>query len=473
MGLSLASLKLAEFLQPPVCAEPVVKFRDLGILFCCVIQAVIHHSELHRVTHSRAVSHLPLYLLRPPNHTIKTPKRALTMFTQRCPEALAGRRRCNSKQSDNQAKNDERLADRSHNNDSSLRQTRRSPLQRVTTPEFLEMIKTEKPTIALVGVQDEEYLLSDGSLSSGDETSSEEDHSLSSDSQPETESKKNERKIVKFARKLHRVPELDVAKYMAKREMTSLQERMNAITVIPGFVYCFVFLLSGAWLNQALIDEARDKVITGVSVDILATNFFTDEHGCISSTSFPHLYALPPLPVIAAAFGIIVHAPFSFIYHWTYAHRLPPGLARTDHWSRRMDQAMIHVISASMSYATSGSVDFFLANLLFNVDCIYRQFKRKIRPRPNQIRIVISILAYTIPVLRRGDVFLFAELWAIFSLCGWLFMKYPIGGWSHSIFHMVVFLVPPLLLTAAIELPASQDQLHIAAQCAVLAKKLR
>ena len=33
----------------------------------------------------------------------------------------------------------------------------------------------------------------------------------------------------------------DVHKYMAKREMTPLQERFNAVTVMPGAFYCFLF----------------------------------------------------------------------------------------------------------------------------------------------------------------------------------------------------------------------------------------
>lgn len=253
----------------------------------------------------------------------------------------------------------------------------------------------------------------------------------------------------------------DVDEYMARREMTPLQERMNAITVIPGAFYCFLLLLSGAWLDPALVDETMQN-------DNMAT---MDDSKCLSSGWLPHLHALPPLPVIAAAFGIVCHAPFSFIYHWSYAHRLPAGIARTNHWSRRMDQAMIHFCSASMAYATSGRLDFLFANLLFNADCMYRQFKKQVRPRRNQIRIAISVVAYTIPILRRGDWELFGTLWVIFAASFALFLLYPIGGWSHCAFHLTIALVPPLLMDAAIDLPASQEQLQVAAQCAALAKQ--
>jgi hypothetical protein len=253
--------------------------------------------------------------------------------------------------------------------------------------------------------------------------------------------------------------ESDVDRYMARREMTPLQERMNAITVIPGAFYCFLFLLSGAWLDKSLVDEV-----------IESNDLPVDESLCVASSWLPHLHAFPPLPVVAAAFGIICHAPFSFIYHWSYAHRLT-RYARTNHWSRRMDQAMIHFCSASMSYATSGRLDFFFANLLFNADCFYRQFKKQVRPKRNQLRIAISVVAYTIPILRRGDWELFTKLWILFSISFILFGFYPIGGWSHSVFHLVMVFVPPLLMDAAIDLPASQEQLKLAAQCAALAKQ--
>jgi len=280
---------------------------------------------------------------------------------------------------------------------------------------------------------------------------------------------------------------LDVAAYMSEREMTPLQEKWNAITVVPNPMFCLYFLLAGKWLAKEAIEVAREAMENadkaqqgfqlgsseeaGLTFASLAEDALADEKGCIHSSIFPHLHALPPVPVVAVAVGIILHAPFSFLYHWHYACKLAPGYARIDHWSRRLDHSFIHVISACMSYGTSGSWDYFLANLMFNADCIYRQFKPRVRPRMNKIRILISIIAYTIPILRRGETVLFCELWAIFALCGWLFAKYPIGGYSHSAFHAVIALAPPLLMQAACHLLASKEQIQVAARCAVLAGK--
>jgi hypothetical protein len=48
----------------------------------------------------------------------------------------------------------------------------------------------------------------------------------------------------------------------------------------------------------------------------------------------------------------------------------------------------------------------------------------------------------------------------------WLFVRYPLGGWSHSAFHLVIALVPPLIMEAACQLPTSQAAIRMAAKCA-------
>jgi len=256
------------------------------------------------------------------------------------------------------------------------------------------------------------------------------------------------------------VKQCEVGKYMAAREMTPFQERMNALTVLPNTYYCIMFFLSGSWLSKSFIEAHAHEMIDD-------NDFDTSQ--CINWSWLPNLHAMPPLAPLAAAIGILCHAPFSMIYHWKYAHRLPPGLARTIHWSRRMDQAMIHFCSACMSYSTSGRFDFFLINTLFNMDCFYRQFLPKVQPKRNQRRIGMSIFMYTIPLFTRGEFSAYMKLAFLFPFGGWLFGRYPIGGWSHSAFHIVMTFVPPIMMATALNLSSSQSQLEVAAQCAILA----
>lgn len=256
---------------------------------------------------------------------------------------------------------------------------------------------------------------------------------------------------------------LDVNEYMAKREMTPLQERMNAVTMIPMILLPMLYILSGEWLDASFLEEAANKLDYGEATDLLS------ENQCVSSEWFPNVHALPPLPVLVFTLGFLCHTPFSFLYHWSYAHRLPRGFARTDHWSRRMDHAMIHFMSICISYGMSGRLDFALINLIFNLDSIYKQFEKEVRPRRNQTRVVIAGIAQILPIVFQDPiVFLRICIAKVFAF--WLFITYPVGGWSHSLFHLVMALIPPMEVMIAFGLPVSQPQLQLAAKCAIMAK---
>jgi len=253
--------------------------------------------------------------------------------------------------------------------------------------------------------------------------------------------------------------DLKAAKYLNKRgNMTPLQEKINGITTLPAGIYCAIFCLTGSWLSQALVQQTRSEI---------DNNFQGD--GCISISWLPNLHAMPPMPVIAAAMSMILHMPFSFIYHYVYAAHLSPT-ARIDHWSRRMDQCMLHVYSTLLSYAYSGRMDFFLVNLIFNVDSILCQWEKQIIPRRNQTRLILSILCFTLPILESGDYNYFGRLWGTMATAFAVFALYPFGGWSHTVFHFIFLNVPPMMMTYIATLPASQDQLQLAAQCAVWAE---
>jgi len=258
-------------------------------------------------------------------------------------------------------------------------------------------------------------------------------------------------------------PQFDLksTEYLNKRgTMTPLQEKINGLTTLPAGIYCAMFCLTGSWLSQTMIHQTRQEAAAG-------SDFQGD--GCISISWLPNLHAMPPLPVIAGAMSMILHMPFSFMYHFIYAHQLS-STARIDHWSRRMDQTMLHVYSSLLSYAFSGRVDFFLVNLMLNVDSIAKQWEKQIIPRRNQTRLILSILCFTLPILESGDYDYFGRLWGIMAIAFGVFAAYPFGGWSHTVFHLIFLYIPPMMMTYIPTLLASQDQLQLAAQCAVWAE---
>jgi hypothetical protein len=283
----------------------------------------------------------------------------------------------------------------------------------------------------------------------------------------------------------HAAP-LDVEVYMTKREMTPTQERWNAITMLPSAIYCLYFLVTAQWLSQETIHQITSDTTPSThwnatsSMDVVPQEWTAMQminqwlgsegaDGCLDGSRWWHfgMPALPPLTVLAIALGICLHAPFSFLYHWTFAHRLPPT-ARSQHWSRRMDQSMIHVCSTCLSFAVTGSWIYLLINCLYNADCCRRQFRPIVRPKLNQMRIFVSMLAYTVPLLVRGEWDTFLHLWAVLGFSGWFFVQYPVGGWSHAVFHVLLIAVPPLLFQTATLVAVAEPQLQHAATCAAL-----
>ena len=176
-------------------------------------------------------------------------------------------------------------------------------------------------------------------------------------------------------------------------------------------------------------------------------NDTTVDYGDLSATAS---LSWPPLPVLALALGTLLHCPCSFLYHWKFATALPPGPSRLTHWSRRLDHSAIHMCSALWSYGTSGgSVPYLALNLMYNAESILRQFETEVRPQRNQIRVFLAMLLYTAPLPWRGEIETFVRVWCLFVVGVWLFVSYPLKGWSHAAFHVATAFVPPILLESA------------------------
>ena len=150
---------------------------------------------------------------------------------------------------------------------------------------------------------------------------------------------------------------VDVEAYMARREMTARQEKWNALTMLPQLVYCLYFLFAAPWLllDNSIPEDA--SIRPQMDVDI-ATRLIqmllggVDEYGCLL-TPTTWMSAVPPTSLVLVVLGVFLHCPLSFIYHWFYAHSLPPGVARASHWSRRFDQSFIHVTNICVGVGLS------------------------------------------------------------------------------------------------------------------------
>lgn len=252
------------------------------------------------------------------------------------------------------------------------------------------------------------------------------------------------------------------------RHMTSVQEFWNGITMLLPMLICLDYVLSGKWVTDADIrvtEEAMDSTF------LLHNNNkadLADDVGCIQSNMFPKLYAVPPIATLCIVIGFFVHSPFALYYHFACAFQLPPGLIRFDHWSRRMDQAMIHVLGMFWSYGLSGNLKYSLALIAFNVDSIYHLWQKDIRPKNSFYRQVILIASWLLPLLMRGEWSDFFLVTIIYAIGGWIFAVYPFGGWSHTIMHFVLILSNPIFLASSAKLSSSKESITLAATCALL-----
>ena len=225
------------------------------------------------------------------------------------------------------------------------------------------------------------------------------------------------------------------------REMSPSQEMWNVVTMIPCPVYFAFFILAGCWLKDEDVHQMREHILPESDMylkhqggdeywsftSVLHGIFFNDDR-CINIPSLPRLHALPPAPLFVAAIGATLHAPCSMLYHSLCACYLPSGSKRMDHWSRRLDQAMIHFVSICWCYGSSENRDFHIAAALFNIDSMYRLFQKTYRPRSLLIRMALAFVLPAFPFLVRGDILSFVKLIMVYAASFWLFAKYPFGG---------------------------------------------
>ena len=60
----------------------------------------------------------------------------------------------------------------------------------------------------------------------------------------------------------------DAQAYFDKRVMSPLQERCNAITMLPNLIYCMYFVLAGCWLSSECIEMASQALHDEQDVEI-------------------------------------------------------------------------------------------------------------------------------------------------------------------------------------------------------------
>mmetsp|Transcript_13418 Transcript_13418/g.20152 ORF Transcript_13418/g.20152 Transcript_13418/m.20152 type:complete len:329 (-) Transcript_13418:39-1025(-) len=262
--------------------------------------------------------------------------------------------------------------------------------------------------------------------------------------------------------------EEELEKRARSRQMSGTQEVWNAITMLVTPAFGLFFALSGMWVTEDTILQAKEHLLGGTDDFSILEPLFEGEGRCIYSTYFPNLYAMPPLTTMSIVVGYLIHSPCSIYYHLLCAFKLPPGKERLDHWSRKLDQAMIYVMSFFTCYGTSGSSQYAVVSMIFSVDSIYRLFQPVYRPKSILVRMSVAFLMPVLPAILYGYHEQAKQFFIIFAVSGWMFASYPLGGYSHGIFHLIAALSNPLQLGLSTMLSTSEEAIQIAASCAVM-----
>lgn len=154
-----------------------------------------------------------------------------------------------------------------------------------------------------------------------------------------------------------------------------------------------------------------------------------------------------PVTVALVALGQLLHLPFSMMYHIQMARKIT-GMDPVDNIYRVLDQMFILVASAIFTFATTGCIWYgALASLLAilyakwlledlgDVQAGRPQKPHKGGPPGRRKNILVMLIFQLFPICLRGDWLSFLGCILSFGAGVLVFVKYPFGGWSHSIFH--------------------------------------
>mmetsp|Transcript_43648 Transcript_43648/g.70746 ORF Transcript_43648/g.70746 Transcript_43648/m.70746 type:complete len:251 (-) Transcript_43648:143-895(-) len=191
-----------------------------------------------------------------------------------------------------------------------------------------------------------------------------------------------------------------------------------------------------------------------------ASSLFWQEVFSALSMMLPSLYALSFAPELAArgaafpegiwvlTYASCVHCPFSMAYHLTNAFRGGDDyeMFRVTPF-RTADLSAIHLCAIAFAWALSrGSVLFTALLALLNLHCVRLLVRDQLLGRKGSLmdacRVSYCVLAYTLPLLWRGDYRNYAGALLSFatacSLHSMGSMGIQLHGWNHGLFHVML-----------------------------------
>ncbi|CAJ1377169.1 unnamed protein product [Effrenium voratum] len=139
------------------------------------------------------------------------------------------------------------------------------------------------------------------------------------------------------------------------------------------------------------------------------------------------------MSIIAAA--VLLHLPFSMAFHLLLAQRKLQH--SSNNTARRLDQTFIHVTCMASAAALSTSEVYCSLCILLNMYFISRLWAfRDAGVTERMANIGMAVLLYWVPPLLRGD-FQNTACGVGYFVLGALCMHFRLGGWGHSLLHIL------------------------------------
>lgn len=190
----------------------------------------------------------------------------------------------------------------------------------------------------------------------------------------------------------------------------------------------------------------------------------------LAGVTFLWIHPDSHLSVWLCALGSWIHMPFSMMYHIQMA-RWQERMHPVDNPWRVFDQTFIHVAAAMWTFGLSGYIwygDIVSALCALYIYWLWIDYFDVSNGRPaypgkggapgRRHSILMMVFVYLLPPFLRGDYINAACALGFFILSAAVFVTYPFGGYSHSIFHVLLMPYYWFILRSAAEVTSISNE---------------
>jgi len=149
--------------------------------------------------------------------------------------------------------------------------------------------------------------------------------------------------------------------------------------------------------------------------------------------------------VLAAA--ILMHFPFSFVYHTHCAMRHGSVHPVENNVFLKLDLAFIHISGSFIALATSGSVLWFSATFVFNLFSVYRTMLWRNTVLERRVCRFLCAVCYIAPIITVSATLFMLAMFAFITMALPFVLNQQLKGWGHSLSHLL--LVPYVVVLFA------------------------